>query len=270
MTSRLHPIVVQPLVSGMKELGWKEAAIVILKESNAPMHYSEITDKIIDQGLRTKQGATPDASLGTAITESINREGESSPFVRIDKGIYQLRDKSIVTGMTSTIEAALEDTNGELIGAFGMYWERSYVSWSGVRLLGQQRQGSTEVDFTSQLGVYLLHDRRDVVYVGRSTDQSIGNRLKEHNRNRLSGRWDRFSWFGILPVKEDGTLGNADPKLFTANRLVEMMEALLIEALEPPLNRKRGDNFEQFEYLQVRDPDIENAHILKKLTGMLK
>jgi len=35
------------------------------------------------------------------------------------------------------------------------------------------------------------------------------------------------------------------------------MEALLIEALEPPQNRKRGDGFSAVEFIQVPNPDLE-------------
>ena len=41
--------------------------------------------------------------------------------------------------------------------------------------------------------------------------------------------------------------------------VVETMEALLIESLEPPLNRRRGDNFSGVEYIQAADPQIESA-----------
>jgi len=41
--------------------------------------------------------------------------------------------------------------------------------------------------------------------------------------------------------------------------VVETMEALLIESLEPPLNRRRGDNFSAAEYIQAPDPQIEKA-----------
>jgi hypothetical protein len=46
------------------------------------------------------------------------------------------------------------------------------------------------------------------------------------------------------------------------------MEALLIESLEPPLNRKRGDNFSGVEYLQIDDPQFEKLRkeqLLKEL-----
>jgi hypothetical protein len=35
------------------------------------------------------------------------------------------------------------------------------------------------------------------------------------------------------------------------------MEALLIEGLEPPQNRRQGDGFNAVEFLQVTDPQIE-------------
>ena len=35
------------------------------------------------------------------------------------------------------------------------------------------------------------------------------------------------------------------------------MEALLIEGLEPPQNRRQGDGFNAVEFIQTMDPDIE-------------
>ena len=43
--------------------------------------------------------------------------------------------------------------------------------------------------------------------------------------------------------------------------MIETLEALLIESLEPPLNRRRGDNFSGAEYLQVPDPEIEGRRM---------
>jgi hypothetical protein len=104
---------------------------------------------------------------------------------------------------------------------------------------------------------YLLHDRREVVYVGRTTDRALGARLREHTTDRLGGRWDRFSWFGILPVKSDGTLASSPSEAFNIENLIATMEALLIEGLEPPQNRKRGDGFSAVEFIQTVDPEIE-------------
>lgn len=46
------------------------------------------------------------------------------------------------------------------------------------------------------------------------------------------------------------------------------MEALLIEALEPPLNRKRGDGLSAVEYQQVEDPQLEKARQVNLLAEL--
>jgi hypothetical protein len=47
-----------------------------------------------------------------------------------------------------------------------------------------------------------------------------------------------------------------------------MMEALLIEALEPRQNRKRGDSFKAVEYLQIEDPRIEKERAALTLEAL--
>ena len=90
-----------------------------------------------------------------------------------------------------------------------MFWQRDLVSWitAKPRLLGRQGVGATDVDFAEQIGIYLLHDRERVIYVGRASDQ-LTLRLRAHTNDRLGGRWDRFSWFGLLPVTNEGNLAN--------------------------------------------------------------
>lgn len=39
------------------------------------------------------------------------------------------------------------------------------------------------------------------------------------------------------------------------------MESLLIEGLEPPQNRKRGDEFNAIEYIQVLDPELQKRDV---------
>ena len=46
------------------------------------------------------------------------------------------------------------------------------------------------------------------------------------------------------------------------------MEALLIEGLEPPQNRKRGDDFSAIEYLQAEDPAVERQQMMELLAEM--
>jgi hypothetical protein len=151
-----------------------------------------------------------------------------------------------------------------------MYWRRDMVEWRGqAKLLGIQQRGATSVDFGPQKGVYLLHDGRAVVYVGRTTDQTMAQRLFQHTYDRLNGRWDRFSWFGVLPIDESGQLAEASAQNFTVDDLISAMEALLIEAVEPPQNRRRGDQTTAVEYLQEEDAQISNRRNKRMLEGLI-
>jgi hypothetical protein len=84
-----------------------------------------------------------------------------------------------------------------------------------------------------------------------------------HTLDRLNGRWDRFSWFGIKQVTEDAKLIPANFTGLNENIIIATMEALLIEGLEPSQNRKSGDYFRAKEYLQVSDPGIEKRNLEK-------
>jgi hypothetical protein len=85
----------------------------------------------------------------------------------------------------------------------------------------------------------------------------------------MSTRWDRFSWFGLLPVSESGQLGEL-PVTFDAAKLIPALEAILIESLEPRQNRKRGDDLAAVEYIQRVDPEIEKRRIKATLDEALK
>lgn len=41
--------------------------------------------------------------------------------------------------------------------------------------------------------------------------------------------------------------------------LIATMEALLIEGLEPPQNRRQGDGFNAVEFIQVTDQEVTQA-----------
>ena len=138
-----------------------------------------------------------------------------------------------------------EEKQYEIITSFGMFWRKDMALWNvNPRLLGIQQIGAEPVNFNKQLGIYLLYHGREVIYVGRATERPLGRRLYEHTLDRLSTRWDRFSWFGLLPVSENGSLA-AMPAQYGSEQLIPALEAILIEALEPRQNRRRGDDLEQ-------------------------
>jgi hypothetical protein len=265
------------------DLGWKEAIITVLRAANAPMHYADIAAEIFSRGLRAEQTATPAKTVAATFAQSFRNDGEHSPFIRVSRGVYSFRGSQIEAPAIAQTEQAEAEELAEaessevtgLVNAFGMFWDRAKVKWeTEPSILGQQQTGSKPVNFCEQRGVYLLHDAQGVVYVGRTTDQNLGKRLQQHTSDRLTGRWTRFSWFGVYPVKEDGTLKTSvDFSNLSSSIVIATMEAVLIEGLEPRQNRKRGDDFQAIEFLQVEDPQLElnrKVAIVHELAAQLK
>ncbi len=239
-----------------QNLPWEDAIQQVLTEADSALHYADIADLIVARGLRQHVGATPAATVAAMLSNSLKEK--SSPYLRIGRGEYILKavaTKSTQRGqaVTSKEPAPLEEVGA--LRAFGMFWQRALVVWKNPpTLLGRQGAGATDVNFADQVGVYLLHDRERVIYVGRATD-AVFSRLKAHDTDRLGGRWDRFSWFGLRTVMENGKLSSSATP-WNEDVVIETMEAVLIESLEPPLNRRRGDNLSGIEYVQVEDPHI--------------
>jgi len=266
-------------------MSWREAIERVLKEEARPLHYSEISELILSKGYYKTDGATPDATVNAQITSSIKHEGDRSPFLKVSRGTFALRSlgpqatvqaklavalppatpKVLKEAQTATIE---EEPDDSVIRCLGMYWQRDLVVWKNdPRVFGKQQALSKPVDFGAQRGIYILYDHHTVVYVGRSVDRPIGKRLYEHTMDRLGSRWNRFSWFGLLNVTDDGKLVEAPIKV-TLPSLIATLEALLIEALEPPQNRKRGDDFSVMEYIQDIDPEIKERELQNTLRAI--
>ena len=256
------------------ELTWRKAIDKVLGSSQTPMHFNDITERIIAENLRKNLGATPASTVSAQITTSIKHDGDFSPYIRISKGTYAMRAGAsspvVVPKLTPDVpESEESEEQYDIVTSFGMFWRKDAVEWAATpKLLGMQQIGATPVDFFKQLGIYLLYDGREVIYVGRTTDRPLGKRLYEHTIDRMSARWDRFSWFGLLPVSETGHL-SALPKTYVAAKLIPALEAVLIEALEPRQNRKRGDDLAAVEYIQRVDPEIEKKKVKVMLDAAL-
>jgi len=253
------------------EMTWRQAIEKVLAASPTPLHYTDITERIIAEKLRKSLGATPAATVNAQLAGSIKHDLKS-PFIRVDKGVFALAASPLATGIkpASGLTALDSESDGaeeqyDIVTSFGMFWRRDGIHWTPApKLLGSQKAEATPVDFYKQLGIYLLYDGREVIYVGRTTDRPLGRRLYEHISDRLAVRWDRFSWFGLLPVSETGTLETL-PTSFEATKIIPALEAILIEAMEPRQNRKRGDDLSAVEYIQFLDPEIQK----KRMKAML-
>ena len=191
----------------MKELTWKEAIAKVLEEEKRALHYTEIAELISEREYRRNFGATPQDTVSAQITTDINTKGEKSDFAKVDRGIYIHRkfldDKSqIIVPEKITKSTSVKTDKDEpvkIINSFGIYWNRNLVFWENTNpdLLAIQQKGAKTINFKNQIGIYMLHDSRETIYVGQAIKRPLGLRLREHTQDRLSGRWDRFSWFTL-------------------------------------------------------------------------
>lgn len=255
------------------QMSWIDAIRTVLRDAGRAMHYTDIADEIVSRKLRRTLGATPAATVSGTICTHIKHKRSGTPLLRVGPGEYMLQGGVTPTPGRSTattgIEADADEITPGVVHAFGMSWRRDRVYWkSAPRVFGSQGSSAQVVDFADQRGVYLLYDGRQAVYVGRSVDRSLGQRLYEHTFDRLNGRWDRFSWFGVRRVTPDGELVDASNAGLSDAALIAVMEALLIEALEPPQNRRRGDDFQAVEYLQADDPALKARQLEQTLDAL--
>lgn len=245
----------------MSELKWKDAIIKVFEDEKRALHYTEIAELIAERGYRKSLGATPQDTVSSNMTTDISANKDQSIFAKVDKGIYILR-KFLDGDMQSAANEPIQKDKIEkqrIINSFGIYWNRELVHWkSAPDLFGIQQTGAKAVSFKDQIGIYLLHDGRETIYVGQAIEQSLGVRLKNHITDRLGGRWDRFSWFGFHPVSNEGKLqSNTVYEKISIQDLGNLLEAILIESIEPRQNRKQGNLFSGIEYLQIESPEIK-------------
>lgn len=260
---------------------WHEAIQKVLSEENAPLHYQEITRLIFEKGYKNTEGATPEATVNAQITADIKHNFSSTNYIKVDKGTFTLKSKTEFSSTEDlvsdeTIEEILEEELYEsVIHSYGMFWSRDKVLWkSNPDIFGTSQSSTTLINFNKQIGIYLLYDGREIIYVGQAIKQPIGERLYQHTIDRLNGRWDRFSWFGLYSVKNNGELKIIDEtnRAITIEDLGDTLEAVLIEAIEPRQNRKKGNSFSGIEYLQFEDPELlkkKKEQMLRELMGKI-
>lgn len=246
-------------------LTWEDAIRQVLTEAGEPMHYRDITADILERGLVATVGKTPSATVRNAIYRMIARDASTDrpPSIKwVAPGIFGLSGamdtETIARPIDEETVLVTEGATPNLsVAAYGLHWERDKVDWANGRILGYDTDPKQPIDFASQQGVYLLHNWQSTVYVGMTTaeENGLSQRLRYHHRRAdWSGKWERFSWFGVRQVDEDGNMVDG-PDNATRNTVVALMETLLIEVLGPALNKNQGD-YRGNLYRQVIDPNI--------------
>ncbi len=172
-----------------------------------------------------------------------------------------------------------------LVGAYGMFWDRSLIDWNahGWRMLGRQGMNAGTIkiaDFRKARGVYVLYSDTGIYYIGlASGGNGIGGRLRDHLSDGHAERWSRFSWFAFDSPSEtetypDGVLRNdhwAGVEEAEDKVVIREMEALLLAVASPPGNVQKTKFQEGSAWLQVADrtPSVQTfaslEHKLKPL-----
>ena len=67
-----------------------DAAAVVLKDADEPLHYREITERMLARKLWTTSGKTPWKTLIARLGQDIAKERSASRFVRAGRGLFAL------------------------------------------------------------------------------------------------------------------------------------------------------------------------------------
>lgn len=67
-----------------------DAAYQVLNQAKKPLHYREITRQIIDNGLWSTKSEIPEKTVSAEFSMEFKKNGESSRFQRVGKGLYSL------------------------------------------------------------------------------------------------------------------------------------------------------------------------------------
>lgn len=255
-----------------KDIKWIEAIERVLEDEKKPLHYADIADLIVEKGYRNSVGATPASSVNVYLSSDIKESGDNSKFVKVQMGTFVLKKYLDQMQVEEDIQSEKTDRKyTNIIQSYGISWNRDKVLWkTSPDLLGTQTYGADPVNHSKQIGIYLLHDAREIIYVGQAIFQTIGERLFQHTKDRLNGRWDRFSWFGLYSVNDTGKLNIYEEinRTISIENIGNTLESILIESIEPRQNRKSGNKLTGMEFNQVEDPEIERKRALKVLEDL--
>ncbi|WHZ36275.1 GIY-YIG nuclease family protein [Sagittula sp. MA-2] len=159
---------------------------------------------------------------------------------------------------------------------YGHFWSRELVDFgqrgSPGRLLGSTKINSEKdetIDFRNQTGIYCLYsDNREIVYVGQTGrgNQRLLSRLRQHSCGPMRDRWQNFSWFGFRSVEGREISQEADlqsKENVTYAAALDEIEAVLVQLLEPRLNKQGPRWSGAEEYFQWADFDASSLSTLR-------
>lgn len=115
---------------------FKNAAIQILTESKAPLHYREITRLALEQGLLETDGKTPEASMNAQLITEVNAKGEQATFIKTAPATFTLnpnRPKEEANNIKGEVvkKEILEKIGSGFVGKAGEHFVTSELLFRG-------------------------------------------------------------------------------------------------------------------------------------------
>lgn len=88
-----------------------DAALRVLQEAGGSLHYREITKRVLDDGLWSTEGKTPEATINAQLATDLKRKGKASAFRRAGRGVFAVNveraDETDLPPMVKTEEPAV-------------------------------------------------------------------------------------------------------------------------------------------------------------------
>ena len=222
----------------------KDAARQVLHDADKPLHYEEITKRVLDSGLSQSRSKTPSATLNAILAVDIKRNGARSPFVRVTPGVFRLRSHHDTDTGTATVDEALDGTDRRVrIPHFPPYEQVRLVLpvWAGM-----QRTEVTGLQSTLAMQRGTPQDPVD----WSLPDEWIPSRLAGSDRDTALAIWN-------------GTDKRVNPRHVYGHWLLATNYGLL-KADDGVLRvTERGYDF-------LKSPEGETEAALDKLEGLLK
>ena len=154
-----------------------------------------------------------------------------------------------------------------MITHYGMFWSERDAHWAGgksnagamngIEKQPREKRGrptkaetAAERNYRAYVGLYCLYGGGSLLYIGEAgltTKQTIFDRLKQHRKGPMAGRWDRFSWFGRATAEGQVEIRSS----------LAQLEAISIAIVNPGFNKQSGTFGGAKQVFQVPHDDAE-------------
>lgn len=216
------------------------AVLRVLQDAGTPLHYREITRRILAANLWETEGKTPEAAVNARLAEDLKKNGSVSAFCRIGRGVFSINTG--YTGVTPFLPGLLlaEETASLYMCRRLAEGERLSFTDAAERIL--EATSGKSLHYRDIARHALEHEMLDTS--GKTPEATLyAQILAECRRRRMRGEQQRFMMPGegmISLVKRQA--GRLVFQAETANRKVRVEFLESIKKMSP----------DEFEDLIVR------------------